>query len=67
MANLSSVSQFDYKSLVSEFPKVKVIITSGYSLNGYFREIFEAGACGYLHKPFTTKDILKIVRKNLDK
>ncbi|HEX8947553.1 MAG TPA: ATP-binding protein [Dissulfurispiraceae bacterium] len=36
-------------------PKVKVLVSSGYSINGTAREILEEGANGFLQKPFSVK------------
>jgi CheY-like chemotaxis protein len=54
------------KKISKDYPKVKTILTSGYSLNTHFREIYDAGACGFLNKPFKLKELLRIIRRNLD-
>jgi len=41
-------------------PEVKVILSSGYSLNGQAREIFERGCRGFIQKPF---DIARLSEK----
>jgi len=38
-------------------PRVKVLLASGYSLQGQAREIMKRGCDGFLQKPFTLEDI----------
>ena len=45
---------------------VKVIITSGYSINGRAKKSMEAGAAKYVGKPYQLADLLKTVREVLD-
>ncbi len=47
-------------------PKVKVVITSGYSVEGHTKETLEAGAKGFVGKPYEMKDLLGTARKVLD-
>ena len=47
-------------------PKVKVVITSGYSVEGHTKETLEAGAKGFVGKPYQMKDLLGTARKVLD-
>jgi len=48
-------------------PKVKVIIATGYSANGRVKEMLEAGAAGFVGKPYRLADILNKIREVLDK
>ena len=48
-------------------PQVKIIISSGYPATGKVRETLESGAAGFIGKPFQVRDVLKIIRKVLDK
>ena len=48
-------------------PGIKVIIATGYGLNGKVKETLESGAAGYMGKPFLKADMLKRVREVLDK
>lgn len=41
-------------------PDVRVILSSGYSLNGQAREILEQGCRGFIQKPF---DIMRLTEK----
>jgi CheY-like chemotaxis protein len=47
-------------------PEAKVLIASGYSANGQVKASLQAGARGYVPKPFTRLDLLVAVRKALD-
>jgi two-component system, cell cycle sensor histidine kinase and response regulator CckA len=47
-------------------PKVKVIIASGYSVNGLAEDPGLQGAVGFLSKPYDLKAVLKIIRSQLD-
>jgi len=47
-------------------PDAKVVIASGYSVNGPTRTTLEAGAMGFIKKPFELKQMLKVVREVLD-
>ena len=48
-------------------PQTKVIIASGYSVNGPTRGAIEAGAKAFVGKPYEVSQILKVVREVLDK
>jgi len=43
-------------------PKVRVLATSGYSADAPLKEAIEAGARGYLSKPYDVHRMLKLVR-----
>ena len=47
-------------------PWLKVVIASGYSVNGPAKEILETGAKGFINKPYDVNQMLKIIRKVLD-
>ncbi|MEW6112660.1 MAG: PAS domain S-box protein [Thermodesulfobacteriota bacterium] len=47
-------------------PKVRVLIASGFAVNGPTRETIESGAKGYVRKPFDTRQLLGTVRTALD-
>ncbi len=47
-------------------PSVKVLLSSGYSLNGQAEEIMQGGCKGFIQKPFTTVELSKKVRVILD-
>ena len=48
-------------------PKVKVVISSGYSASGKMKETLESGAAGFIEKPYRLADMVKQVREILDK
>ena len=47
-------------------PEVKVVIASGYSINGQVKKSMDAGASGYVGKPYQLADLLNTVREVLD-
>ena len=47
-------------------PAQKVVIASGYSVNGRTSEALKAGARGYIKKPYEMRPMLKMVRQVLD-
>ena len=47
-------------------PDVKVVLASGYSLNGKAAGIMAKGCLAFLQKPFTTADLSRTVREVLD-
>ena len=44
----------------------RVMIASGYSINGQVKKTLEAGAVGYVGKPYQLADLLRKVREALD-
>lgn len=54
------------EQLLAMDPDTKVVIASGYSVNGPTKATLEAGAKGFIKKPFDLKQMLKVVRKVLD-
>ncbi|MBN1277980.1 MAG: PAS domain S-box protein [Deltaproteobacteria bacterium] len=48
-------------------PEVKVLLSSGYSVNGEARKILDRGCDGFIQKPFQLKKLAQIVRELLDK
>ena len=47
-------------------PRVPVIVASGYSEKIHAREVLEAGARGFVRKPYRMDDMLKKIREVLD-
>ncbi|HBZ54365.1 MAG TPA: hypothetical protein DEO88_03080 [Syntrophobacteraceae bacterium] len=47
-------------------PDLKVILSSGYSPDGHQQDFMAAGARAFLHKPYETRKLLKVVRQTLD-
>ncbi|MBF0528202.1 MAG: PocR ligand-binding domain-containing protein [Deltaproteobacteria bacterium] len=52
--------------LLKTNPAVKVLIASGYSINGRAKKSLEAGAAGYVGKPYQLTDLLNKVRSVMD-
>ena len=53
--------------LLTMAPDAKVVIASGYSVNGPTKAALEAGAKSFIKKPFELKQMLKVIREILDK
>lgn len=47
-------------------PQARVLIATGYSVDGPTKEALEAGAKGFIGKPYDVRQTLKAVRKALD-
>jgi PAS domain S-box-containing protein len=54
------------KAILKEDPAAKIIIASGYSIDGPTKEIFDSTAKGYISKPFELNQMLGLVRRVLD-
>ena len=48
-------------------PKVKVLLASGYSIDGQATEILERGCEGFIQKPFNMEDLSKKIREVLNR
>lgn len=55
------------KELLKLDPNVKVLVASGYSADSSVREAVQMGAKGFVAKPFRVKELLRDVRRVLDK
>jgi DNA-binding NtrC family response regulator len=47
-------------------PNVKVLLTSGYGIDGQATEILERGCNGFIQKPFTMKDLSTKIKEVLE-
>jgi len=47
-------------------PKVEVLLSSGYSINGQATEILDRGCNGFIQKPFKMKELSQKLRQILD-
>jgi two-component system cell cycle sensor histidine kinase/response regulator CckA len=54
------------EKLVEMNPRVKVIIASGYSVNGPTKDAIDAGAKGFVGKPYEVRQMLLAIRKVMD-
>jgi DNA-binding NtrC family response regulator len=48
-------------------PDVKVLLSSGYSINGQATKILNRGCKGFIQKPFKMKQLSRKLREILDK
>jgi DNA-binding NtrC family response regulator len=55
-----------FDRLKSVNPRVKVILSSGYSIDGEASEIMARGCNAFIQKPFGIMDLSKIIREVLD-
>ena len=51
------------KKLKEINPKIKVIISSGYSVNGEAQDMLKSGACGFIQKPYRVDELSATVRR----
>ncbi|MBA4393285.1 MAG: hypothetical protein C0407_07005 [Desulfobacca sp.] len=56
-----------YDSLKEVDPKVKVLLSSGYSVDGQATTLLERGCKAFIQKPYTVSELSKKVRDILDK
>ncbi|UCD32608.1 MAG: CHASE domain-containing protein, partial [Desulfobacterales bacterium] len=56
-----------YDKLKEINPQIKVLLSSGYSINGQATEILERGCDGFIQKPFSMIDLSQKIRGILDK
>ena len=47
-------------------PSPKVVIASGYSLNGSAKKALDTGAKGFIKKPYELEPMLSVAREVLD-
>jgi two-component system cell cycle sensor histidine kinase/response regulator CckA len=55
-----------YDVLKEVNPAIKVLLSSGYSIEGQATEILERGCDGFIQKPFSVSQLSKSIRKILD-
>ncbi len=65
MPGMSGSEVFDCLKDIRE--DIKVILSSGYSLDGQAEQIFQRGCRGFIQKPFKMKTLSKKIREALDK
>ncbi|GAJ22162.1 unnamed protein product, partial [marine sediment metagenome] len=56
-----------YDTLKKINPDIKVLLSSGYSINGEATEIMERGCSGFIQKPFNMKELAQKTREVLYK
>ena len=55
-----------YDKLKGMNPDIKVLLSSGYSLDGQAKEILARGCNGFIQKPFSIADLSVKIREILD-
>ena len=65
MPGLNGGGTFDLLRRIN--PNVKVILTSGYSLEGQAQEILKRGCNGFLKKPFGINELSQILNRTLNR
>ncbi|MCK4790202.1 MAG: response regulator, partial [Desulfobacteraceae bacterium] len=55
-----------YGRLKAINPDIKVLLSSGYSIDGQAKEILERGCHGFIQKPFNLKQLSRKIREILD-
>ena len=65
MPGLGGGETFDRLKRIN--PNVKVLLCSGYSVNGQASKIMDRGCDGFIQKPFTLKQLSAKIREVLDK
>ena len=55
-----------YDKLKEIHPEIKVLLSSGYSINGLATKILERGCDDFIQKPFYMTDLSKQIREILD-
>ncbi|MDI6686601.1 MAG: response regulator [Desulfobacterales bacterium] len=56
-----------FKELLKINPEIKVLVATGYFADGQVKETLEAGAAGFIGKPYRLIDMVKKVREMLDR
>jgi len=56
-----------YDNLKKIGPDIKVLLSSGYSINGEATRILERGCDGFIQKPFNANDLSRKMKKILDR
>jgi len=64
MPGMSGAETFDAIKGIN--PGIKVILSSGYSLEGQAAKILERGCNGFIQKPFNVSDLSRKIREVLD-
>jgi len=54
-----------YDKLKEINPDIKVLLASGYSMNGTASEIMDRGCSGFIQKPFKMKELSQKLREIL--
>jgi len=52
-----------YDTMKELYPSIKVLLSSGYSIDGQAKEILKRGCNGFLQKPFTLGEVSRAIRE----
>jgi two-component system cell cycle sensor histidine kinase/response regulator CckA len=55
-----------YERLREIDPAVRVLLSSGYSMNGEARKVLDHGGRGFIQKPFSLAELSGTIRRILD-
>ena len=64
MPDMSGSETYDRMKEID--PDIKVLLSSGYSINGQATEIMDRGCNGFIQKPFKMKELSQKLREILD-
>jgi len=64
MPDMSGSDTYDRLKAID--PNIKVLLSSGYSINGQATEIMDRGCNGFIQKPFKMKELSQKLRETLD-
>ena len=64
MPDMSGAETFDALRAIN--PEVRILLSSGYSIDGKATEILDKGCNGFIQKPFTLKELSETIRIILD-
>ena len=64
MPEMGGSETFDQLKVIS--PGIKVLLSSGYSIDGQASEIIKRGCDGFIQKPFNLKKFSQKIREILD-
>jgi two-component system cell cycle sensor histidine kinase/response regulator CckA len=65
MPNMGGAETYDRLKEIN--PNIRVLLSSGYSINGQAVQILEQGCDGFVQKPFGIAKLSQSIRKVLDK
>jgi len=65
MPNMGGSEAYDQMKEIN--PEIKVLLLSGYSIDGRATEILNRGCDGFIQKPFTMKQLSAKLREILDR
>ena len=65
MPNISGSDTYDRMKEID--PEIKVLLSSGYSIDGQATDILNRGCSGFIQKPFTINELSAAIRQILDK